>query len=260
MENETANVAYRVNEYVNQLFSALPQKTGSSKGTYDYSGTKLYLSADALAARNRYLRSLGISPDDVIVYFNPDASNKYTFLDRDKQLLLLKRLLSQHSFDFLLLGAGITFKGIERYLFDNIPGPLREKLVVLDKKVSLDTYASLLDICDVFITGDTGPMHIAAARKICINNPQAFNNRTAIVGIFGSSEPGIYGYDSFGDTFVNASQDAPSKIFEAIPDCKDITCSLQRITNKCSGERCFDGIDIDEIVAYIGGYLSSAKK
>lgn len=258
--NETANVAYRVNEYVNQLFSALPQKTDSSTEKCYYSGTKLYLSVDALAARNRYLRSLGISPEDVIVYFNPDASNKYTFLDRDKQLLLLKRLLSQDSFDFLLLGPGITFKGIERYLFDNMPAPLREKLVLLDKKVSIDTYATLLDICDVFITGDTGPMHIAAARKICVNNPQAFKNRTAIVGIFGSSEPGIYGYDSFGDTFVKASQDAPSKIFEATPDCKDITCSLQRIANKCSGERCFDGIDIDEIVAYIGGYLSSAKQ
>lgn len=260
MKNETAHVAYRVNEYVNQLFSALPEKTDSSAGKCYYSGTKLYLSADALAARNRYLRSLGISPDDVIVYFNPDASNKYTFLDRGKQLFLLKRLLSQDSFDFLLLGPGITFKGIERYLFDNIPALLREKLVVLDKKLPLDTYASLLDICDVFITGDTGPMHIAAARKICVNNSPSFKNRTAIVEIFGSSEPRIYGYDSFGDTFVNASQDAPSKIFEATPDCKDITCSLQRIANKCSGERCFDGIDIDEIVAYIGGYLSSAKQ
>jgi len=258
--NETAHVAYRVNEYVNQLFSALPQKTDSSTGKCYYSGTKLYLSADALAARNRYLISLGISPNDVIVYFNPDASNKYTFLDKDKQLSLLKQLLSQGSFDFLLLGPGVTFKGIERYLFDNIPALLREKLVVLDKKISLDTYASLLDICDVFITGDTGPMHIAAARKICVNNSPPFKNRTAIVGIFGSSEPAIYGYDSFGNTCVEANQDAPSKVFEATPDCKDITCSLQRITNKCSGDRCFDGLNIHEIVAYINGYLSFSQQ
>jgi len=259
-ENETANVAYRVNEYVNQLFSPLPQKTESSTRKCYYSGTKLYLSADALAARNRYLRSLGISPEEMIVYFNPDASNKYTLLDRDKQLLLLKRLLSQDSFDFLLLGPGITFKGIERYLFDKIPAPLREKLVVLDKKVSLDTYATLLDICDVFITGDTGPMHIAAARKICINNPQAFKNRTAIVEIFGSSEPRIYGYDSFGSRYAKANQDAPSKIFEASPPCKDITCSIQRVTNQCSKARCFDGIDLDEIVEYVTRYVSSIEE
>lgn len=258
-ENETANLAYRINEYINQLFSELREKTDSSKGKCYYSGTKLYLSADVLAARNRYLRSFGISPDDVIVYFNPDASNKYTFLDRGILLFLLNRLLLQDNFDFLLLGSGITFKGIERYLFNNIPVPLRNKLVVLDKKVSLDTYASLLDICDLFITGDTGPMHIAAARKICVDNPPAFKNRTAIVGIFGSSDPEIYGYDSFGDIYVQANQDAPSKIFEATPDCKDVTCSIQRITNKCAGGRCFDGLNINEIVAYIGAYLSSSK-
>ncbi len=258
-ENETANLAYRINGYINELFSELPGKTDSSKDKCYYSGTKLYLSTDVLAARNRYLRSFGISPDDTIVYFNPDASNKYTFLDKKKQVFLLMRLLSQDNFDFLLLGPGITFKGVERYLLDNIPAPLKGKLIVLDKKVSLDTYASLLDICDLFITGDTGPMHIAAARKIAVNNTVAFKNRTAIVGIFGSSDPEIYGYDSFGNMYAEADQDAPSKIFEATPDCKDITCSLQRITNQCPGDRCFDGLNIDEIVTYIGGYLSSSK-
>lgn len=259
-ENETAHLAYRINAYINQLFSGLLEKTDSSTGRCYYSGTKLYLSADVLAARNRYLRSFGISPDDRIVYFNPDASNTYTFLNKKIQVFLLTRLLSQDTFDFLLLGPGITFKGIERYLLDNIPAPLREKLIVLDNTLSLDTYASLLDVCDLFITGDTGPMHIAAARKIAVNNTQAFKNRTAIVGIFGSSDPRIYGYDSFEDTYGEPSQDAPSKVFEATPYCKDITCSLQRILNNCPGDRCFDGLNIEEIITYIGGYLSSFQQ
>jgi len=258
--NEIAHLAYRMNEYINQLFSELLEKTDSNKGRCICSGTKLYLSADVLAARNRYLRSFGISPDDRIVYFNPDASNKYTFLYKETQVFLLTQLLSQDTFDFLLLGPGITFQGIERYLVDNIPTPLQERLIVLDKKLSLDIYASLLDTCDLFITGDTGPMHIAAARKIAVNNTQDFKNRTAIVGIFGSSEPGIYGYDSFEDIYVEASQDAPSKVFEATPDCKDITCSLQRIISKCPGGRCFDGLNIDEIITYIGMYLSSSQQ
>jgi hypothetical protein len=256
--DEPANLAFRTTEYVNQLFSESPEN--STKGKYYYSGTKIYLSPEVLKARDRYLKPLGISPDDVIVFFNPDASNKYTFLDSRLQLFLLGRLLSQDSFDLLLLGSGITFKGIERHLMANIPAPLREKVIVLDEEASLDTYASLLDICDLFITGDTGPMHIAAARKLCVDYMPAFRNRTAVVGIFGSSDPEIYGYDSFEDTYVEANQDAPSKVFEATPDCKNITCSLQRTTNKCPGGRCFDGLNIDEIVAYIGRYLSSSQQ
>lgn len=256
--DETANLAFRITEYVNQLFSESPEN--STRGKCYYSGTKIYLSPNVLKARDRYLKPLGISPDDVIVFFNPDASNRYTFLDSRLQLFLLRRLLSQDSFDFLLLGSGITFKGIERHLIAHIPAPLREKVIVLEEEASLDTYASLLDMCDLFITGDTGPMHIAAARKLCVDYLPAFKNRTGVVGIFGSSDPEIYGYDSFEDTYVEASQDAPSKVFEADPDCKDITCSLQRITNKCLGDRCFDGLNIDKIVAYIGGYLSSSQQ
>ena len=256
----TANLAHRINEYMNQLFSEIPEKTHSKKNTYSYSGIKIYLSSDVLTARNEYLRSFGISPDDVIVYFNPDTSNRYTFLDIRLQRILLRRLLSHGNFDFLMLGYGTTFKGIERDLLTDIPTPLKNRLIALDKKVSLDTFTSLLDICTVFITGDTGPMHIAAARKICVNNALVFRNRTAIVSMFGPTDPEVYGYDSFGSRYAKANQDAPSKIFEASPPCKDITCSIQRVTNQCSKARCFDGIDLDEIVEYVTRYVSSIEE
>ncbi len=259
-QDVTAHLAHRINKYINKLLSEGSKKTQPEKAGPSYSGTKIYLSSDVLAARNQYLRAFGISPDDVIVYFNPDTSNRYTFLDTRLQGILLRLLLLCDGFDFLVLGYGTTFEGIERDLIADIPVPLRNRAVALNRKVSLDMFASILDVCEVFITGDTGPMHIAAARKICVDNAMDFRNRTAVVSIFGPTDPEIYGYDSFGDRYAEANQDAPSKVFEAIPGCKNITCSIQRVTNQCAKGRCFDGINMDEIVAYVATYLSSFKE
>jgi ADP-heptose:LPS heptosyltransferase len=258
-EDRTAHLAYRINRYMNTLLSEVRQKTQSKESGRSYSGPKIYLSSEVLAARNQYLRNFGISPDDVIVYFNPDTSNRYTFLDKRLQRILLRRLLLCDSFDFLVLGYGTTFDGIERDIFADIPVPLRDRVVAFNRKVSLDIFASILDVCSVFITGDTGPMHIAAARKICVDNAIHFRNRTAIVSIFGPTDPEVYGYDSFDHRYAEANQDAPSKIFEATPSCKNITCSIQRLTNQCTKGRCFEGINIDAIVAYVATYLSSSK-
>lgn len=253
------HLAYRINKYVHQILSETPEKT-HPKEAKPYSDTKIHLSSDVLAARDQYLKAFGVSPDDVIVYFNPDTSNRYTFLDKRLQRTLLKRLLSCDGFDFLLLGYGTTFEGIERDLLTGIPVPLRNRVIALNRKVSLDIFASILDVCAVLITGDTGPMHIAAARKISTDNATVFRNRTAMVSIFGPTDPELYGYDSFGDRYVEANQDAPSKVFQSTPACRDITCSIQRVTNQCSKGRCFDGINVDEIVAYVATYLSHSKE
>ncbi len=122
---------------------------------------------------------------------------------------------------------------------------------VFDYENDLPLYATLVDISDVCITGDTGLMHIAAAQKISSLSNNAFQNKTAMVTIFKASEPRIYGYDSFNDHIIDSSQEAAAKVFEVKPKCKHLSCSLQRVLKSCKLDKCDYDIPVDKIVDYI---------
>ena len=84
---------------------------------------------------------------------------------------------------------------------------------ILCGQTTLGQMAALMAKVSLVISNDSGPMHIAAARKIALDSGYSFNNSTAIVSIFGSTDPEIYGYDSFRTGYAEANQKAPSKIF-----------------------------------------------
>lgn len=81
------------------------------------------------------------------------------------------------------------FKSLSSYFGDRIQrmpdGP----------RPSLLYSTALVDQSDVFVTGDTGIMHLAAAFKINPDNCSLKqNNKTRIVALFGGTNPGLYGY------------------------------------------------------------------
>ncbi|MCK4431236.1 MAG: hypothetical protein KAW19_08020 [Candidatus Aminicenantes bacterium] len=200
------------------------------------------------------MAKLKINPYAKKILFNPDTTSQYTFIPFKFQLELLKGILS-HKKLTLLLNCGYIFKGIEKKLLNEIPSTLREKIVVIPRDIPIDVYAALIDNSDLFITGDTGPLHIAAARKYIVNSDARFENSTAIIGIFGATSAKIYGYDSFSPEYFPAAQDAPSKVFESNPPCKNLTC-IDKIFKNCPEVRCFDGLESEQIVSYTHNYLS----
>jgi hypothetical protein len=87
---------------------------------------------------------------------------------------------------------------------------LQKKWTIVPLSFPLDSYGALVDFFDGYITGDTGPLHIAAAEKRLVSGQQKFKNSTAIFSIFGVTPARIYGYDSHRDGFLAAHQKAPS--------------------------------------------------
>jgi len=255
-ETGRANLVYNITAYMHERINGLPETPNPGAEPPACSGVKIYLSREALAKRDQYINSLDISPDNLIVFFNPDTSNSYTFINEQLQLDLLTELLLDPHLDFVFLGSGIVFKGIEKELYHQVPRELRKKLIVA-KSLPIDVYASLLDLCDMFVTGDTGPMHIAAARKVCTDGELSLRNRTAIVSLFGATDSRIYGYDSVRKGYIGTNQTAPSRVFDASPSCKNISCSIQRVTRTCAKGRCFEGLDIRDVAAYVKEYLFS---
>ena len=124
--------------------------------------------------------------------------------------------------------------------------------------VPIDQFAGLIDCSRIFLSADTGPLHLASARKICPDSKAAFRNNTAVIGVFGATSGRIYGYDSFSRLYLSSAQDPPSKIFEGSPPCKNLTC-IDKVNKKCLIDHCFEGVEAQEIVDYIDRYLSGIR-
>ena len=215
----------------------------------------IYTDASPLKGRAQILERMGISDSDTLLFYNPDASSFYTCMPVAFQARLLTRLLSLPKPDRILMNRGFTFKNIEAAILKRIPLERQDKLSLLPKNTRIDVYASLTDRADMFLSGDTGPLHIAAARKIALSSPQRYANATALVGVFGATNGEMYGYDSDSPNHAPAPQNAPSRIFEGAPPCKNLTC-VDKIWKNCRHRRCFEGLEPEAISEYVGGYFS----
>ncbi|HEX9901759.1 MAG TPA: glycosyltransferase family 9 protein, partial [Acidobacteriota bacterium] len=120
-------------------------------------------------------------------------------------------------------------------------------------------YAALIDCCDVFISGDTGPLHIAAARKISRTGRYPLRNRTAVLSFFGATPARLSGYDSGQPGFLAANQDAPSWTFVSRSPCRNITC-LDKLYKTCAVVRCFEGLDLEGMVERAASYLQAGAR
>jgi len=238
--DEINNVVYQAHAFVGSVFrDRLPGNFGKS-----FKGIRVYLSDEAVEDAVGFLKDAMVSGDDPIVMFNPDASARFTRMPFELQLGLLRKLTGLDV--TILLGAGHVEKYIEHELMYSLSPERRKKITVIPAHFKLDVYAALVDLADVFISGDTGPLHLAAARKFLRSSGRSLRNRTSIISVFGGTPPRIYGYDSEAPGFFPANQDAPSKTFVAENTCRNISC-INKMAKTCREVRCFRGLQAVEI-------------
>ena len=75
--------------------------------------------------------------------------------------------------------------------------PRRVFLMPVEPRVHLLEIAALIDQADIFVTGDTGVMHLAAAeKKLREGDDMRFppSNAVKIIALFGGTNPAYYGY------------------------------------------------------------------
>lgn len=256
-DTHKAHVTFQLNRFAQELVENFPPGSNPKKiSRQPFSGNYLYTNQQLFRKTRSIMKKLGINIHANKIFFNPDTSSLYTQIPFQFQLELLKGILSSKKLDLLLLNSGFTFKGIEKKLINKIPSHLRSKIVVISRDIPIDIYAGLIDNSEMFISGDTGPLHIAAAKKIIVNSDGKFRNSTAVVGIFGATSPRIYGYDSYSEKYLSGTQDAPSKVYEGKPPCKNITC-IHKLSKRCPEVRCFDGLEPEQVIDYVGNYLSN---
>ena len=99
---------------------------------------------------------------------------------------------------------------------------------------------------------------MAASRKYLQEDLKSLRNQTAVVSIFGSTPPRIYGYDSQKQGFFPANQDADSKVFFAQNKCRNITC-INKMSKTCAQVLCFQDLDPDEIINAVNEQIKKAE-
>ncbi len=117
-------------------------------------------------------RDEGFSGGRIIVALNPGASNRIKCWSPERFAILADSLIVE-------LGAGIVLVGggNERDLAERILAGMSHAPLDLIGKTTLLQLGAVLDRCDVLVSGDTGPLHMATAVK------------TPVVALFGAIDP-----------------------------------------------------------------------
>jgi len=223
-------------------------------GSERFRGLRLTVGDSAIEEAGRFAAQAGLRPGDPVIMYNPDAASLYTRMPPDRQFAFLDSLLRLGP--KVLVGAGHTQAGIGDRLVDRLDPRRRAKARIVPVSLSLAAYAALIDLCDVFITGDTGPLHLAAARKYSGSGRHRFRNRTAVLSFFGATPARMSGYDSDEPGYLAADQDAPSRAYTAVSPCRNITC-LNKTFKTCRNVRCFEEVDVESLTGWTGAYLES---
>ncbi len=177
-------------------------------------------SAGDAADVDRILAGLGLYANDRIVGIHPTAIPHWR-LKRwpPERFAALADALAR------LEGAKIIFTGgmDDAPELQRITAAMKESAYVLAGKTSIPQLAALIKRCRLYISNDTGPMHIAAAV------------RTPLVAIFGPTDPGRSGPCGDPESVRVISRDMPCR-----KPCFVQTCPIQH--------ECMNGISLDSVL------------
>jgi len=224
------------------------------------SGNIVYVSDESIQCAGEFLLKYNILPGNSILMFNPDVTLKYSMIPFDVQVSVLKKIMESEAADYLLIAKAYNYKGIENEILNSLnlkSNEIREKIIIIPH-MPLNTFTALIDFCDVFLSGDTGPLHIAASRKKSVSGNKTLRNRTSVISVIGPTNSAMFCYDSTLAGHMPANQDAPSKVFASESPCRNITC-LNKTAKTCKEIRCFVNIEPDKISSYIISYFQYLK-
>jgi len=187
---------------------------------------RIFLSEKEVQQAKTLLRQHGIAESHQIVGINPGAtygSAKCWLPERFRDIT--RRLLEDKDVFVVYFGDQATAS-----LVKEICQGLSPRVVNFAGLTSLRELASLVSLCDVFLTNDSGPMHIAAALE------------TSIVALFGSTSQVITGPYKSGTVIQKPVECSP---------CYQRTCPIDF--------RCMKKIEADEVYNELIKVLRSKK-
>ncbi len=137
---------------------------------------KIYLTAEEENAAEKVVWEKGISRDDFLVGFNPICAYPEKEWPLKYYIQLGEKLIEEYNAKIIIFGKGDQRSAAVCYNLE-IALAKPKNVLSLVGKTNLRELAALTKLCQLFITGDTGPMHIAAAVG------------TKVLAFFGPTDP-----------------------------------------------------------------------
>ena len=235
------HISYQAHRFIYEIFHpSYPLHRARA-----FEGPALFLSEAAVEAAGRFEKESagGKGP---LVFLNPETASPFTQIPVRHQAEILSRLAELPC--RILLGEGHSDKGLAEKILWSLPIWKRGKVALVPSRLPLDVYAALQDRSDVFISGDTGPLHLAAALKKSRERTHAFRNRTSVISVFGATPPRLSGYDSFREDYLEAGQEAPSRVVQSESSCRNFSC-MHKMGKACDSRGCFRALDVDSVLS-----------
>jgi len=111
----------------------------------------------------------------------------YTLVPIELQLRILEQLSNFKNVS-IILGTSFSQKNLQEKIYNLLHN--KQHIVLLNKTLPIDTFSSLIDFCDCFVSSDTGSLHIASCYKFD-ESENPLRNKTAIFSIFGAT-PAVF--------------------------------------------------------------------
>lgn len=173
----------------------------------------------------------GVKESDKVVVINPSASCVSKRWSAERFAKVADKL-AEHRGARIIIISGVSDKNFG----DNVANAMRKSRVNLSGKTSVGDVASLLKHSSLFISNDSGPVHIACAVG------------TPVIAIFGRSDRGLsplrWGPTGEGDIVLH----------------KDAGCGLCLAHNCKSGFKCLKAVTVEDVLGAAETILEREEK
>ena len=132
------------------------------------------LNKDALAWARNFLQEAGIKKEDRLACIHPGASCVSKRWLKERFIVLANKLVEEYGLKVILVA-----DGTDMVIADEIAKNTRYPVINAAGKTSLSQLAALLKHCSIFISNDSGPVHIASSVG------------TPVISLFGRNQAGL---------------------------------------------------------------------
>jgi len=203
--------------HVSEDYRRLAQKAGVMMGKYEYINLREYISPSREV--KQILEKYELKGKIVAMHVGSSDNFKGRRWRKENFAKLADMLIVKH-------GCAVALTGTrsEKSLVEDAIGLAKNKIVNLCDELSVQDLIYFLSYCHLFISNDTGPLHIAAS--LGINT----------VGFYGPSNP---------RTCCNLNDNSIS--FYKATSCSPCLTNLNAKTSFCKNHICLDSISVEEV-------------
>jgi len=172
----THAVVFNENEHISDIFQSVAMSLGVAKG--DGQLIPVTLNHDEHQFVSRFCQKYDIADDDFLVGINVNASDvaRERRWPQERFAKLADRIVDSSPVKILLLGSPA-----EQEYVEEVAAQMTSSPIIAAGQTSLRQMIALLGRCNLFISNDSGPVHMAGAQG------------THTVAIFGPESPERYG-------------------------------------------------------------------